>query len=282
MSGPEWTYTWEDLPLRAAGKHIEYSVVEVGEVTGYVPTVDGFSITNTHAIETTSKTGVKVWDDADDQDGKRPTSVKLQLRAGATAIGAPVEVTGPDWAYTWDELPVYDAGERIDYNVVELDVAGGYTKSEAGMVVTNSYDPEIVDRTVRKVWDDGSDKYGLRPSAILVQLVADGKDVGEAVALTEANGWAHVWADLPRYAEGVEVAYTVREVAVPAEYTVSYDGMTIVNTHVLKPRIVVVPPKASPKTGDLLIVPVLLAAAFAVGGTGATLSRPRRREDDER
>lgn len=282
VSGPAWTHTWEDLPLRAAGQLVEYTVVEVGEVTGYVATVDGFTITNTHAIETTSLTGVKIWDDADDQDGRRPEAVKLQLRAGATAVGEPVEVTGPNWAYTWDELPVYDAGERIDYNIVELEVADGYTKSEAGMVVTNSYDPETVVRTAKKIWEDGNDKDGLRPSTILVQLVADGKNAGDAVVLTEANGWTYNWVDLPKYAEGVEIAYTVREVAVPAEYAVSYDGMTIVNMHVLKPRTVVVPPKASPKTGDLLIVPVLLAAAFAVGGTGAMLNRPRRREDDDR
>ena len=37
------------------------------------------TLTNTYAPEKVSITGIKTWNDANNQDGKRPTSIKISL-----------------------------------------------------------------------------------------------------------------------------------------------------------------------------------------------------------
>ena len=54
-----WTYTFENLPEKANGQVINYTVVENTEISGYAPTVDGYTITNTHNTEKTSITATK-------------------------------------------------------------------------------------------------------------------------------------------------------------------------------------------------------------------------------
>lgn len=77
--------TFENLPVFFNnGTKIAYTVTEdavagyIGKTatddTGYV-----LSITNTHTPETISKTITKTWDDNDNQDGIRPTNVKVEL-----------------------------------------------------------------------------------------------------------------------------------------------------------------------------------------------------------
>ena len=71
-----WTASFTGLDKFKAGKEIKYSVKEV-TVNGYESVVkgnmdDGFTITNTHTPEKISITGLKTWDDADNQDGNRP------------------------------------------------------------------------------------------------------------------------------------------------------------------------------------------------------------------
>ena len=71
---------------------------------------------------------------------------------------------------------------------------------------------------VTKVWDDNNNKDGKRPDSIKVQLYADGQVKGSAVELSTANNWAHIWNDLDKYKDGVEIVYTVKEVVVPESY----------------------------------------------------------------
>ena len=73
-----WTYTFKDLPKYANGKEITYTVTEEA-VEGYETSVDGFNITNTYTTETTEVKGSKTWNDADNQDGKRPESITVRL-----------------------------------------------------------------------------------------------------------------------------------------------------------------------------------------------------------
>ena len=68
------------LPKYANGKEITYTVTEEA-VEGYETSVDGFNITNTYTTETTEVKGSKTWNDADNQDGKRPESITVRLLA---------------------------------------------------------------------------------------------------------------------------------------------------------------------------------------------------------
>ncbi len=143
-----WTATVTGLAANKDGKPYTYSVEEANTPEGYtadVKQVDGekgtwtFTLTNKHEVATTSIYVKKVWDDADNADQIRPTEVKIQLcvknsDGSLTAVEGYDTLTlnaannwGADGTYGWGNLPVYNAGEKINYTVAELDVEDGYT-----------------------------------------------------------------------------------------------------------------------------------------------------------
>ena len=64
--------------------------------------------------------------------------------------------------------------------------------------------------TVTKTWDDNGSG---RPRNITVRLLANGEEVKNAT-LTAQNGWTYVFEDVPVYAQGEKIVYTVTEDAV--------------------------------------------------------------------
>src|SRR5699024_354864 len=133
----------------------------------------------------------KVWDDADNQDGLRPTSVTVQLMADGEALGDAVELNAENaWAHSWTNLPVNASGTAIEYTVEETEVPVGYEATqevvEGVNVITNTHTPAVTDIPVSKVWDDANNQDGLRPESITANLLADGTPI-DAVELSEAN-----------------------------------------------------------------------------------------------
>ena len=100
-------------------------------ITNYYPTVD-----------TVNSIVSKVWDDNNNQDGKRPTSIQVQLNADGTPKRSPVTLhEANDWSYTWSGLDKYDAGTENEYTVKEINVPTGYTASYSKdtFVITNTH-----------------------------------------------------------------------------------------------------------------------------------------------
>jgi len=235
-----WTYTWTGLDEKAAGRTIAYTVDEVEVPAGYTKDITGdaavgYTITNSHVPETTGVSGSKTWNDANDQDGKRPASITINLLANGEQIDSKTVTAKNGWAWNFTDLPKYADGQEIAYTITE-DTVEGYTTTVSGYDVTNSYTPGKTGVSVTKVWADGSDQDGIRPAEISVQLYADGKELGEAVVLNAANGWTYTWTDLDLKKAGQTIAYTVDEIAVPEGYTKSITGdastgFTITNTH---------------------------------------------------
>ncbi|MGT2772274.1 Cna B-type domain-containing protein, partial [Streptococcus marimammalium] len=82
-----WAYTFDNLDQRdAQGAPIQYSVAEE-DVPEYSAVVTGYDITNTHTPSVTEVSGKKIWDDADNQDGKRPAEVVVNLLADGQPTG---------------------------------------------------------------------------------------------------------------------------------------------------------------------------------------------------
>ncbi|MCD8117587.1 MAG: Cna B-type domain-containing protein [Oscillospiraceae bacterium] len=172
----------------------------------------------------------KTWDDANDQDGKRPDSVIVRLLADGVEV-ASAEITEADgWAYRF----VLPAEDGVTYTVTE-DAVTGYTTTYDGYDITNSYTPGQVSVTVTKAWDDGNDQDGIRPASVTVTLVKNGEATTETVTLSEANGWTASFTGLDEYTDGVLNAYTVREVTAEGyTSTVTGDmatGYVITNSH---------------------------------------------------
>ena len=92
--------------------------------------------------------------------------------------------------------------------------------------------PELKELDVRrtKTWNDANNKDGIRPKAIKVKLLANGKEK-TSVITTEEQEWKYSFTKLPKYDDdGKEIKYTVDEENVRG-YTKKIDGYDITNTH---------------------------------------------------
>ena len=151
------------------GKEIKYTVKEE-PVAGYKSKVDGYNITNSYKPEETSVKVTKKWEDADNQDGKRPENIKVQLYGNDKKVGDEVTLNeGNKWTHTWEKLPKNEAGNPIKYTVKEVGKIDNYTTSygndsQGNVVITNKHTPEKTKVEGEKTWDDADDQDGKRPS----------------------------------------------------------------------------------------------------------------------
>ena len=243
-AGNNWKVTFSNLPDKDSnGNLISYSVKEV-KVPAYYTVdkeeaefVDGkATITNKRTPETTEVTVKKVWDDAKNQDGLRPTTITVHLLANGEKVQtAIVSGEGETWSHTFTNLPVYKNGQKIIYTVTE-DTVANYTATIDGTTITNTYKPGKTSLTVTKKWDDAENPDGLRPKTIKVQLYADGQKLDKEVELSEDNKWSYTFSDLDEKKDGKTIQYTVNEIEVPEGYTQTVEAtnpgqVVIINTH---------------------------------------------------
>ena len=208
-SGEDIAYTWiiENLP---EGYSVSTSITE-GTVT--TVTLSYQEVVPEETVEASVKV---VWDDADDQDGKRPESLVATLSNG-------MEVTlneANNWSATIEELlKNSEGGEEIlytwtingipeDYNFTTSDVEGTET------VLTYKHIPETIDLTLKFVWNDENNQDNIRPTSLNVFLNDE-----ESHVLTEENDWTLTLLDLPKYDSGEEIKYIWTVAELPEGYT---------------------------------------------------------------
>lgn len=240
-----WTVEFTKLAKYKAGKEIKYTVTEEA-VAEYEATITDFTITNKYAPKEIDYKVTKVWNDANNQDGKRPESVTVQLykkvgNADPVAVeGKKLTLTAKEktddntWVASFTNLPQYEAGKEITYSIKEVDVPAGYEASVTGQVVTNTYNPETVVLSGTKIWKDNNNQDGKRTRSVKVQIL-NGDKVVQEIEVSEATGWKFESKALPKYENGKEIKYTVKETAMTeykATITTDKDGKyTITNTH---------------------------------------------------
>ncbi len=240
-----WKGTIENLPdCDETGKAYEYTWKELNMPEGYKlkdSSVNGTftTLTNAYDPEKLTVSGTKYWEDGNDQDGKRPTSITVNLIKNGTVYES--QVVKPDaegnWTYSFENLYKYDAGKDTPnvYAVTENAVAEYATLVE-GYDLKNSYTPGMTSLSVTKAWIDSDNQDNLRPDSIDVQLYANGVTYGSPVALSNDNGWVYTWTDLPIMNAGRDIDYTVEELTQVPGYTTAVtgnakNGFTITNTH---------------------------------------------------
>lgn len=231
----------------------------------------------------------KIWDDAGNQDGKRPADIQVQLYADGEKSGEPVTLNeGNGWSHTWRELDEKSDGKDIAYTVKEVGEDGGKItfsngaeygvayggSAESGYTVTNSYTPETIKISGSKTWDDADNQDGKRPESITIRLYANGEEaVGHVQTVTAADGWSWKFTDLPKFEDGEEIIYTISEDQVSG-YQPEIDGYDITNSYTP------VKTESTPETGDrgtpaLWIVLMGLAGTAIV--TGSYLAEKKRK-----
>ncbi len=87
----------------------------------------------------------KVWNDNNNFHNVRPTSIQIQLQkrlegeTNYTNVGNPVTIDASiyqsannsnEWIYTFEDLPKYENGKKIEYNVIEVSNNTNYEKTE--------------------------------------------------------------------------------------------------------------------------------------------------------
>ena len=234
----KWTHTWTELAEKSNKKTVQYSVKEVGTVKGYTSSVNGkngnFIVTNTHTPSTTTVSGTKTWKDNDDQDGKRPDSIKVNLLANGKVVQSKTVKASDNWKYSFTNLPEFENGKKISYTVTE-DQVKDYSTTVNGYNLTNSYTPAKTSVSVTKAWNDNNNQDGSRPNEVKVQLYANGEKSGNEVTLNAANKWTHTWTELAEKSNKKTVQYSVKEVGTVKGYTSSVNGKNgnfiVTNTH---------------------------------------------------
>ena len=226
--GETWSHTFTNLPVYKKGQKIIYTVTE-DTVANYTTTIDGTTITNTYKPGKTSLTVTKKWDDAENQDGLRPKTIKVQLYADGQELGKVVELSEDNkWTYTFSELDEKKDGKAVQYTVKETEVPEGYTQTVEAtnpgqVLITNTHTPSKTKVQVTKKWDDANNQDGLRPASITVRLYKDGAPTDQTLELSEANQWHGTFENLDANAAGKALNYTVKEENVPEGYTLSID-----------------------------------------------------------
>ena len=196
----------------------------------------------------------KQWDDQENIDNLRPTSIEVKLNANGTTYTAegvqnPVTLNEENgWYYKWDNLPQKIDGTNVTYTIEETITIEGYTAlyeirqidGVKTFVITNTHTPEDTERSVEKVWNDDNDRDKIRPESIQVQLNANGnkyeaEGVQNPVTLNKENEWEYTWNELPTKIGGKNVTYEIIEIGEIKGYTtastVEGNKTIITNTH---------------------------------------------------
>lgn len=267
-AGSSWKGTFADLPTHKDGQEITYTVQEVN-VSGYKSEVsgnaaNGFTITNTAdwADEIVNKASVTVTKYNDDKTIKLAGAEFTLYKWNETTKKYDIEVesgfTSSEEA-TKGELTFTDLLDG-KYQLVETEPPAGYqrvdqpvdfevtatsvTDTKTGKfqtTTTHKADKENITFTnkaltsiiVTKAWDDQSDKYGLRPETVTVQLYKNSGAYGDPVTLQAAadGKWEYTFNNLLVYDDQNEaISYTVAELNVDSNYTADVNGYDITNT----------------------------------------------------
>ena len=153
----------------------------------------------------------KIWDDNNDNDGKRPSYVKVQLqqtidgntwekvdRDDAEKVLSITDASSENaniWETSWSNLPENNTeNKKVTYRVVEIGVGKSsdgkfesvptqYTEGKDyyqttqtnGNItdITNHHQNGVKSITVKKNWDDDENRDGKRPVKVTVKLVAE-------------------------------------------------------------------------------------------------------------
>ena len=227
-----WTAKFASVDVKKDGTRIKYEVKGT-EADGYDVSVagdildeKGLVLTYKHIPAVVNVSARVSWNDANNQDGIRPTDTLVQLYADGTALGDKVVIeSNKEWTKTWSNLPKYKAGKEIAYSVIAYAVSG-YTVKVTGNALEGykaeyAHNVQKMNVTVQNAWNDLDNVVDSRPAQLVVEIYANGKTTGKRVTLTEANNWKATVSGLDRNAAGKRIQYTGKAVGTPAGYNIS-------------------------------------------------------------
>ena len=221
-NGNEIKYTLEERETKEGDLHFYRTEANNVAVEDNQATIRNNFVT---PGDTTQVTVTKVWNDNEDANGRRPNSIKLQVKNGEEVVSEKEVTANDNWTYTFGNLPKYDSnGKEIVYTATEAEVNNGdlkfYTNDGVtgdmsnGYKVTNTFTVpnEKVELTVNKVWEDNDIQAQRRPGVVIINVKGEDGTVVDSYELNTASETSHTFTNLPKYnSKGQEINYTVEE-----------------------------------------------------------------------
>ncbi|MCY7020996.1 LPXTG-anchored SHIRT domain periscope protein [Streptococcus sanguinis] len=170
------------------------------------------------------------------------------------------EVETSDGAWSFQS---YDKNEAT-INGADVHFVGTWTFAADSTTLTGSV-----------IWIDNDNAAGRRPQSVLVHLLADGQDTGISVTVNEAMGWKYSFENLPRFKDGKEIIYSVREDEVDG-YSNQAEGMNVTNRLPVDAQVKEIGKKRIlPKTGQDTSIWMLILGFLTLGGAASLTKRQR-------
>ena len=188
---------------------------------------------------------------------------KPDLADGTKAIPTQLvktEVKTADGTWTFKS---YDKNEET-INGADAHFVGTWTFAADSTTLTGSV-----------IWIDNDNGAGRRAQSVLVHLLADGQDTGISVTVDEAMGWKYSFENLPRFKDGKEIVYSVREDEVEG-YSNQAEGMNVTNRLLVDAQVKEIGKKRIlPKTGQDTSIWMLILGFLTFGGAVGLTKRQR-------
>jgi len=170
------------------------------------------------------------------------------------------EVTTADGTWSFQS---YDKDEAT-INGADVHFVGTWTFAADSTTLTGTV-----------IWIDNDSGAGRRPQSVLVHLLADGQDTGISVTVDEAMGWKYSFENLPRFKDGKEIVYSVREDEVEG-YSNQAEGMNVTNRLLVDAQVKEIGKKRIlPKTGQDTSTWMLILGFLTLGGAVGLTKRQR-------
>ena len=212
----------------------------------FTPSQEHIDITNTHIPDSVLIKVSKYWDDHNNNDGFRPSSITVNLLANGDSVDTrTITGEGHEWETSFGKWPVKSNGDSIEYSLAEVWVPGYQapsvvhlntaTEGVYKLQITNVHKLDSINLKVVKVWNDFGNSNGrndvhlqlyrcydntaFNPDYIDAQWIAvgDPKTLGSDVDTIPVT-----WNRMPQFYKGKTVRYAVKELDSPDGYSAFY------------------------------------------------------------
>ena len=182
--------------------------------------------------ETIDIEGKVIWNDNNNQDAIRPTSLSFSLK-DSNGKKYPIKVEEDEenkniWKYSVKGLPKYSSEKELKYSIKKEKVKG-YEINIDGYDVEYKHEPEKILIEGIIMWDDLIIKERILHEPVTVKLLADGADKN-FMEVSRETKWKYSFEE-DKFKEGREIKYSVEENPIDG-YEITYYELNIKNTRV--------------------------------------------------
>ncbi|MBF1188259.1 MAG: Cna B-type domain-containing protein [[Eubacterium] sulci] len=173
------------------------------------------SVATSYGISDTYVNGRVYWDDANNQDGIRPSEVTVRLYRNGVDTGKTSKGSNANgWEYVFNNLEAYDDNGVGYIYTVKAEPAQGYDAITVDNTeVKFKHIPETISLRIEETWADENEESHIRPEEVDFHLYSS-TDVDREYhrgyfTIKASDSWIHVIDGLPKYLNGKLLKYRV-------------------------------------------------------------------------